>query len=192
MRWLSVRGRIGRGRFWLAHLLPVIAIALATALPSVLADRAAKGDVPPDPGLLPFLNLLLVWPLLAGMAKRLHDRGRTGAWLLAFAGLPTLPWFFLAAVFAGASAQGAWQIEALAFALVAGGLGLALAGLLLWLLVEILVLPGMPGPNLHGPGPYGPMPPPGPGLPPTAGPWPQAPAQGGPWGGPPPPGRPGP
>ena len=43
------------------------------------------------------VSLVLAWPLLAVNAKRLHDRGRSGAWALALL-VRVLGWLWLMAV----------------------------------------------------------------------------------------------
>jgi uncharacterized membrane protein YhaH (DUF805 family) len=71
----SPRGRISRSQYWLKWTLPVFAINIALALAIFAAERAhsttlgivfAAGYVA--------LNIVLVWPSLAILIKRGHDR----------------------------------------------------------------------------------------------------------------------
>ena len=83
-------GRINRSTFWLSALA-VTLLASAVMLFSTDAARGASGV-----GRAPMLlaAVLLVWSGLALKVKRLHDRGKSGFWLLA--GLvPVLGWFYL-------------------------------------------------------------------------------------------------
>ena len=95
------------------------------------------------------VSLILLWPMLAVGVKRLHDRNRTGWWLVPFI---VLGWI-----------QQVWRMVVLRGA--ADGLGTpqtGLAGLLLvgsivvlglWLLVELALLDGTRGPNRFGESP---------------------------------------
>jgi uncharacterized membrane protein YhaH (DUF805 family) len=79
------------------------------------------------------INLLCLLPLLASVTavgiKRLHDRGRSGAWLLLMYLVPVI--FYMAPVM---TAVAGWAM-------------------LLWPLVELGLLSGTPGPNKYGAAP---------------------------------------
>ncbi len=81
LRWfyLSIKGRVGRAEYWLIFIIPSFILADAFGLSFSLDPDPAKraGKIA--------LGLLLQWPTIAVMAKRLHDRGITGTFaLLAF------------------------------------------------------------------------------------------------------------
>jgi len=66
----SCRGCIGRGPWWISHIVWVLLLATAIQM-----------DGRPNGG--PILNivfLVTLWPMLAIHIKRWHDRGRSGWW----------------------------------------------------------------------------------------------------------------
>jgi uncharacterized membrane protein YhaH (DUF805 family) len=70
--WFRFRGRLPRGAFFLRMVVVLAAFALLDAAlePLVGAVRVWV------------LNPVASWALLAAMARRLHDRDRSGWWLL--------------------------------------------------------------------------------------------------------------
>lgn len=88
---LSFKGRISRQEFWLGYVGAVLVILLATRL---LADvglyllrpsgRAWYRDEIELAGGLPMFlaSILVLWPMLAIYAKRLHDLNLSAWWLL--------------------------------------------------------------------------------------------------------------
>ncbi|SUH11875.1 membrane protein [Salmonella enterica subsp. enterica] len=73
-QWLfSFKGRIGRRDFW-------IWIGLWFAGMLALFSLAGKNLL--DIQTAAFCLVCLLWPTAAVMVKRLHDRGRSGAWAL--------------------------------------------------------------------------------------------------------------
>lgn len=145
-------GRAPRWQFWL-----VLLIVAGLLLPAAYIVYGLLGLQPPDTlvavgrlvpggviGLAAF-GAAALWLLIMAIVNRLHDRGRTGAWLL----LLLLPVAAAGAIVAEQMSPGLLQIPpsfAETFALystlamqVLGGI----AGLLaLWLLVECLFFPG--------------------------------------------------
>jgi uncharacterized membrane protein YhaH (DUF805 family) len=96
--WLWPRGRASRRAFVLLYLLP----ALLTYLVLYLIGQH-------DPDLAVMQALWLVarwawaWPLLVGLAKRLHDAGHSGLWAVTVA-VPIVglvAFLLIAFVFAG-------------------------------------------------------------------------------------------
>jgi uncharacterized membrane protein YhaH (DUF805 family) len=69
---LTWRGRLTRGGFWLRHLVTVPVMLWTEAVFAALIGRPA--DLVPALVLLAYL--IVVW------VRRLHDRGRSGWWLL--------------------------------------------------------------------------------------------------------------
>jgi uncharacterized membrane protein YhaH (DUF805 family) len=71
-RLFTVRGRLARGAFFARVLIILIAFsALSEMLAPLIGDKAVW-----------LLNPLALWALLAASARRMHDRGFSGAWLL--------------------------------------------------------------------------------------------------------------
>ncbi len=145
-RWFPLRGRIGRRHYWISTLLYLLAWVLGAA---ILIALAVLNYNPPDDTitnttivgfvLLGIAMIVFVFVIVAGLAstgiRRLHDRGKTGYWLLLYYLLPSLM-----AKNAGLDAAG------LVFGLVA-------LGLLIWALVDLGILRGEAAGNAFGPNP---------------------------------------
>ena len=65
-------GQVSRARFWLHFMIPV------TILTFVIHFAAKKGSI--HHSALIVWSILLVWPFIAVLAKRWHDRNKTGWW----------------------------------------------------------------------------------------------------------------
>ena len=70
--WLRFRGRLSRGGFFLRVVVILAAFALLDTALEPLAGAARVW----------VLNPVALWALLAAMTQRLHDRDRSGWWLL--------------------------------------------------------------------------------------------------------------
>ena len=152
MNWqflfLSSEGRIGQKDFWIGALLLFVAWILSHAL-HILA---------------PLIWLLLVFPWVCIIAKRLHDFGRSGWLMLAPLAVGVVA-VVLAVVFGGLTAGSALYtaftggMEPSGWAVMFGALGVMFAFLGVAALVKILFLlwvgltPGDPGANRFGPAP---------------------------------------
>ncbi len=150
--FFSLHGRIGRTRFW-AGLIGVA--LLGSALGAYLLSEMFGQDygaleptalAKPAQQLMALISLILLYPVLAIVTKRLHDRGR-GAWSalpVVLAGLAPA-----AAVLAGLAPR-------LSAVLAGAGspleiIGLALYGLLLLtIVIDLGFLPGQNGVNRFG------------------------------------------
>ena len=82
--FFGFKGRINRGKYWLAILIFVI-VGLIMGTISYIADEA-----PPAQLLGIIVNIGLFISGLAVGIKRLHDRDKSGWWLLLFYLLPSL------------------------------------------------------------------------------------------------------
>lgn len=163
MSWLSFSGRIGRAGFWLGYVLPLTLLNIG--LQSIGAMQAAtefRRGLDPLPGGWSFLSLLLLWPMLAGTVKRLHDRNRSGLWAAAYWVLALLPLVTVAIFMLAVGVHAANIGSGVGLGFVAMALlGLFLAGAI-WMFVELGCLRGTVGPNRFGPDPLNPtMPAPG-------------------------------
>jgi uncharacterized membrane protein YhaH (DUF805 family) len=172
----SFKGRISRGRYWLAGLIivcwMVLLAALALGFARFLGSAApasfgfSVGDIFGllDPATLHSLidgfgrgdltaaalvsklfyvigTLLFLWVYAAASVKRLHDRNKSGWWMIAFFVIPGLYDRFG---------------DRLAESYPADLLSLAVAVLMLWGFVEMLCLNGTGGPNRFGGDPLAP------------------------------------
>lgn len=76
----KIHGRIRRADFWLRFILPYVALQFV-----LYTIDHATGSFDPERGigtLSGILSALGVWPSIAVTVKRLHDRGRSGWFIL--------------------------------------------------------------------------------------------------------------
>lgn len=88
--FFSFRGRIGRGRFWLAQIVNLLAFAIVVVV--IATNLRGSGS------LLLMLAAFAVFKYVdfAISAKRWHDRGRSGWWsLILFAPLVGPFWYLI-------------------------------------------------------------------------------------------------
>lgn len=77
---LSIEGRINRQAFWLRFYVPVMVISIAL---TILDLAVGTYSLESGGGLFSgIFTLLVIWPSIAVGVKRLHDRNRSGWWLL--------------------------------------------------------------------------------------------------------------
>jgi uncharacterized membrane protein YhaH (DUF805 family) len=159
LSWLlfSFKGRIQRLYFWLTSLVVGVVTSMVSSTLESVAQSFGFGFIDPDiqafepsvllGGLLSVVGVLNVWINFALAAKRLHDRGRSGWWLLA----PTLT-LLIAIAFAfvtfsrPAGEREPWNTIGIIFVFGTAALGL-------WLFFEIGFFRGAHGPNRFGPDP---------------------------------------
>lgn len=130
----SFSGRINRAKYWLGTLILLI---IGLVLGGFVFLIAAGGSG---------ISLIILIPVgvvmfvigLAIAVKRLHDRDKSGAWLLVYYVLPAV-------------------LDRVARALEGSGgellLSVASLGISLWAVVELGFLRGTAGPNRYGPDP---------------------------------------
>lgn len=144
MSWLrfffGFRGRINRAKFWLVVPLFFGAWVIPTGLYEVFGHERQTHNADDMLGLVILGDFLVFFVTITALAaKRLHDRGRRGWWLLLY-----LPQPFIAAILPfdllGDLSRG--QVGALLYLPV-----------LIWHAVELGCLPGKPEPNRYGPDP---------------------------------------
>ena len=130
--FFGFQGRINRGKYWLAVCV-YIAIVLVLGLLGMAMGLLTGG-------LFFILALVIIYipMIVSGIAvgiKRLHDRGKSGWWLLLF--------YLVPAVLSGAGgAMGTGMI-----------LSLVSFAISIWALVELGFLRGNSGANAYGPDP---------------------------------------
>jgi uncharacterized membrane protein YhaH (DUF805 family) len=155
----SFKGRINRKPWWLASL----AVGVATSLITAILEFAARlsGNTAVDPGtqvveptgilslVVLAVGLANTWITFALCVKRLHDRDRTGWWLV-WQSLILALTVILIVVAIAVPKEGAplWYT-------LAGGVAVAAFVVSIWLFMEIGFLRGTQGPNRFGPDPPG-------------------------------------
>lgn len=128
----SFEGRVNRAKYWLVALVTIgLSIAIAFLLIAVALNSIAGFSV---------LALLILIPTYVGVVvgvKRLHDRNKSGWWLLLYYLVPGI----LTGI-AGDSYEGT-------------NLALNVVGhaISLWALIDLGFLRGTAGPNDYGPDP---------------------------------------
>jgi uncharacterized membrane protein YhaH (DUF805 family) len=155
----SFKGRIKRLHWWVASLGAGFVAAIAMAILEAAARASGHAIIDPDTqqieptGILGVamsaVGLANMWVAFALSAKRLHDRDRTGWWLLWQILVVTVAVILIVVAIAVPKEQGAlWYA-------LAGATGLAAFVLSIWLFVQIGFLRGTQGPNRYGPDPLG-------------------------------------
>jgi uncharacterized membrane protein YhaH (DUF805 family) len=143
----SFSGRINRGKYWLAVLIYVVVWIVFVAAVFMWIGGMNIDNLFSFAGtglLIWLIGFILfvagIWSGLAVGIKRLHDRDKSGWWILLF-------WL-------GPSVLSSWQTATPDFG---GGFILSLAAIAIgiWAFVELGCLPGTPGPNQYGPDPLG-------------------------------------
>jgi uncharacterized membrane protein YhaH (DUF805 family) len=132
--WFDFSGRMNRGKYWLVTLLNSIIIVAAILI-------AIVNDFLPLYVLTGLIVLVLTASVIAAGIKRLHDRNKTGWWLLLFYLVPS-----------ALDAAGGLVPEA-GFVF-----GLIVLGISIWALVELGCLRGTIAGNPYGPDPVAPKP----------------------------------
>ena len=164
--WLlfSFEGRINRAKYWLATLIilcwMIFVLMLLAALATIFGiggplainvigisasiqlsdDPASKASLFPQIVTIP-MTFVFGWSYAAASIKRLHDRNKSGWWMVPFI------------VATGVYGQFA---DRLGGSYAAAVLGFAVFILFIWGLVEMYFLKGTNGPNRFGPDPLAP------------------------------------
>jgi uncharacterized membrane protein YhaH (DUF805 family) len=137
--FFGFKGRIGRLSWWAGMLTSALAFILAHFITTRLLQPSAYGLV----GVI--FSLGVLYMILALIAKRLHDRNRSGLWAILFYIVPK-------ALDSIAETLERFEVTNEG-SLVQWVLLISAAALGLWGLVELGVLKGTQGPNDYGPDP---------------------------------------
>jgi uncharacterized membrane protein YhaH (DUF805 family) len=139
------QGRIGRGQFWLAVLIWAV-LYLAVIAGVVLFTSSL--DTMLSAGVIAYVVMIILF-IPFGL-KRLHDRNKSGSWLLVFYGIPFALQFVMPVLLGdGDSDTTSMTTTLLQY------VGFAIS---LWALVELGFLRGTIGGNHYGPDPVAPKP----------------------------------
>jgi uncharacterized membrane protein YhaH (DUF805 family) len=147
----SFKGRFNRARYWLFILLYTLSLVVLLALGGsvIFATTAGAGVGGMAVSSALFVIVLILFILFAVVAsiavsvKRLHDRNKSGWWLMVF--------FFAPALLSGiAEATNPSPVEMSGTGLLVGLFSLVIA---IWAFVELGVLRGTIGDNKYGPDP---------------------------------------
>ncbi|WP_165188187.1 DUF805 domain-containing protein [Caulobacter soli] len=132
----SFQGRLRRRDYWLLGLL----IGVVTVAVVVLLLLAF--GVKPEDERLSLAGLLVIWPSLAMMVKRIHDRNKSG-WLALVYWVPSI-----ASNIVDMAPADSFVAPRMGLKIVAGIIGL-------WFLIEFGFMDGTQGPNRYGKSPKG-------------------------------------
>lgn len=139
----SFEGRINRAKYWLAVLIFAVVYVVVGIFVALLMTALGQNTALIVGGLVGLAALVFgIWAGLAVGVKRLHDREKTGWWLLVF-------WLLPGVIGSAGSAIGG---------LAGGILSLASLALSIWAIVELGCLKGTTGQNKYGPDPLPPEP----------------------------------
>ncbi|HUH22493.1 hypothetical protein D3C87_1395400 [compost metagenome] len=144
VRW---RGRLNRSSFYtslgLFYLFGLLALPLQV-VQAVATARDATSLLAVLDGVLVIAGVAMAWFMLGAVVRRLHDRGRSGLWLVLFFGPH-------AAVVTVISRIPLSEQKMILLAII---LGFVVAGpFLIWGMVEIFCLRGRQDANRYGPDP---------------------------------------
>jgi uncharacterized membrane protein YhaH (DUF805 family) len=130
-------GRIPRWQYWIKYFLPAFLIALLLKLPETFGGNRFGW-------VYPIFSLLIIWPSMAVLAKRIHDRNKPG-WLVWLLYGPS----FLLGILSGLATR--YPSFWLDFSKTMVSLLIAL--IVIWFFIEFGCLRGTVGPNKYGPDP---------------------------------------
>jgi len=148
--YFSPRHWISRSQYWLGYVLPAFGIAVILRLAAVFHGEPSREGGPFMTVLLLFY-LVALWPGVAVLVKRIHDRNKSG-WLALILYIPLFIGIIVAAFAIASIAAGNIHLGnqlAIFGAIVFAGVGIV--GI--WFLVEFGCLRGTIGANQYGPDP---------------------------------------
>lgn len=153
-------GRISRAQYWLRFLLPFAFISGVLDTVIDMTEEESTANFVASIMLMIF-SLAAIWPSIAVLVKRMHDRGKSG-WLVFCVIVPALALAISAVLWLGPEVRkvaagaappadlplGTWGACALVSAII-------LLGVEVWFFIEFCCLRGTMGANRFGPDPLG-------------------------------------
>jgi uncharacterized membrane protein YhaH (DUF805 family) len=140
--YISFQGRLNRKPYWLMSLVLVGIGIVAFIVIGMFAAMLTVFWVLGVPLLIAFL-----WASMSIAARRLHDRNKSAWWLLLYQGLPMLLSLLRSLLeLSGPASTGPANL-----------LGLISFAITMWVLVDLGIMKGKPGPNRFGDDPLGPQ-----------------------------------
>lgn len=141
--YFSLQGRISRSQYWLRFFLPVFLIGVVLNM-IALAGDALK--------VLPNLfQLIVLWPGIAVLVKRIHDRNKSG-WLVWVLYVPLIVAVIFTIVALALIGLGDHAVAS-GMSIVAGVFWIVSLGIGIWFFIEFGCLRGTIGANRYGPDP---------------------------------------
>jgi uncharacterized membrane protein YhaH (DUF805 family) len=141
--YFSPHGRISRSQYWLKFFLPIFIVSVILNLIGLASDSLKiLGNL---------FQLIVLWPGIAVLIKRIHDRNKSGwlVWAL-YGPLIVAVLFTIAALIAvGADSTGAASV----LGIVSGVFWFVAAVVAIWFFIEFGCLRGTIGANRFGPDP---------------------------------------
>jgi uncharacterized membrane protein YhaH (DUF805 family) len=158
--YFSPIGRISRSQYWLRFWLPYLGIYITLDIIGAIAGQGSSLGVAISIT-TSILSLVIFWPWIALLVKRLHDRNKAWWWIL-FYFVPALVCCVLVVAWLGAAflaiaaaeATADFSIPALSMVGVAALVMAAVwVGVFIWFFIEFGCLRGTIGANRFGPDP---------------------------------------
>lgn len=156
--YFSPSGRISRSQYWLRFMLPYIGITVVLEILAAISgnNSTLAGVV----GIIMMIfSLVAIWPSIAILVKRIHDRNKSG-WLCLALYIPTIlftislvAWIAAAVVAVASGKSDAAAATVGGFVVIVGILGVISAGIAIWFFVEFGCMRGTIGENRFGPDP---------------------------------------
>jgi uncharacterized membrane protein YhaH (DUF805 family) len=139
--YFSAKGRASRSQYWLRFLIPVLVIGIVLNFLHLVEPRVFTI-------LANLFHLGVLWPSIALLIKRIHDRDKSGwlVWALYGPAMAALVFTVATIIAIAAGNEGsAWTSGIIAVAL-----WIATAGVGIWFFVEFGCLRGTVGANRYG------------------------------------------
>jgi len=157
--YFSPSGRISRSQFWLRGMLPIYGIMIVLYVIMIIGISAKSGVITGIFSVIVSIYaLIVIWPIIAVWVKRIHDRNKSGWYLL----IPIIAGIIVAivmivaiastvsAIMTGHDSEVGLLAGAGVFAVI---LYLINFGIGIWFFVEFGCMRGTIGANLYGPDP---------------------------------------
>ena len=157
--YFSPSGRISRSQYWLRFMVPYFVIYFALEIAAAAVDEQSRAHSVLA-GIISIFALVALWPSIAVLVKRIHDRNKSG-WLCLLLYVPVFLFlgllvFLVADSMIDAARSGINEPPTTgALAIVVVLLAMVSAGVALWFFIEFGCLRGTAGPNRYGPDPAG-------------------------------------